>query len=282
MSIGNLVWRRFLVAAVLVCAGCATSTSTTTNAPKQGGFEAVLAGAHRAEANRARDQYRHPAETLAFFGIQPGMTVVELWPGGGWYTEVLAPYLRESGKLYAAHFTEDSDNEYIRKSITGFKSKLAAEPALYDRVMVTTLLPPDRLEIAPAGTADAVLTFRNVHNWMKMGGNEALVMQAAFSALKPGGVFGIVEHRAKPGTSREQMMESGYVTEDEVIRMATAAGFVLEEKSEVNANPMDTAVHPKGVWTLPPTLALGEQDRDKYLAIGESDRMTLRFRKPAQ
>jgi len=241
----------------------------------------VLAGPQRSAENRARDVYRHPAQTLAFFGVEPGMTVVELWPGRGWYTEILAPYLRDGGKLYAAHFPGDSAMDYYRKGIAAFREKLAADPAIYDRVVLTELGPPQALDIAPEGSADAVLTFRNMHNWMGQG-TEVQVMQAAFRALKPGGVFGIVDHRAAPGTTLEQVKKSGYLTEDMVIRAAEAAGFVLEAKSEINANARDTRDYPKGVWTLPPTLALGEQDRAKYLAIGESDRMTLRFRKPAQ
>lgn len=250
-------------------------------AQADGALDAVLAGEHRSEANRARDAYRHPAATLAFFGIEPGMSVVELWPGRGWYTEVLAPYLRENGKLYAAHFPAASTVEYYQKGLAAFKAMLAANPALYDRVVLTELGPPDSLAIAPAGSADAVLTFRNVHSWTGPG-NDLKVMQAAFAALKPGGVLGIVEHRAAPGTSVEQAMGTGYMTEAMVIGLAESAGFVLEEKSEINANPRDTRDHPKGVWTLPPSLALGDTDREKYLAIGESDRMTLRFRKPAQ
>ena len=244
-------------------------------------LDAALAGEHRSEANRARDVYRHPVETLGFFGIKPDMTVVELWPGRGWYTEVLAPYLRDNGKLYAAHFPAQSKVEYYQKGLAAFKAMLAANTALYDRVVLTELGPPDSVAVAPAASADAVLTFRNMHNWMGQG-NDVKVMQAAFAALKPGGVLGVVEHRAAANATAEQVKDSGYMTEEMVIKAAEAAGFVLEAKSEINANPRDTRDHPKGVWTLPPSLALGDTDREKYLAIGESDRMTLRFRKPAQ
>lgn len=244
-------------------------------------LDSILAGPQRSAENRARDRYRHPSETLDFFGIRADMTVVEISPGTGWYSEILAPYLRDHGKLYAAHYSPTAEVEYFRKAVGDFKVKLAATPAIYDRVILTEFMPPDTLNIAPAGSADAVLTFRNVHNWLKDSG-EVKVFKAAFTALKPGGVLGVVEHRAKPGTTREQSLASGYTSEQLVIEAAQAAGFVVDGKSEVNANARDTKDYPKGVWTLPPRLILGEQDKDRYLAIGESDRMTLRFRKPAQ
>ena len=242
---------------------------------------AVIAGEHRSAENRARDVWRHPAETLEFFGVRPDMTVVELWPGAGWYTEILAPHLRENGLLYTAHFPRESEQEYYRRGRAAFEARLAAHPDLYDRVKVTELAPPAGLEIAPAGSADAVLTFRNLHNWYGQGADVA-VLKAAYTALKPGGVLGVVEHRASAGATPEQMKKSGYLSEEAVIAAARAAGFELEESSEINANPRDTHDHPKGVWTLPPTLALGDTDRARYLAIGESDRMTLRFRKPVR
>jgi predicted methyltransferase len=248
------------------------------------GLQAVIDGSQRSAENRARDLWRHPAETLTFFGLRADMTVLEISPGGGWYTEILAPYLREQGTLYAAAYPGDIPGEegaYYRKSRTAFESKLAASPALYDRVKVTDFLPPSRLEIAPASSVDLVLTFRNVHNWLDEAGSEVAVMAAAFKALKPGGVLGIVEHRTPKEVSRKEMAERGYMNESAVIAAAEKAGFVFEEKSEINANPRDTHDHPEGVWTLPPTLSLGDQDREKYLAIGETDRMTLRFRKPA-
>ncbi|MFC6635260.1 class I SAM-dependent methyltransferase [Microbulbifer taiwanensis] len=242
-------------------------------------LKSVIEGDHRTEAYAARDQYRRPAETLEFLGIKPHMTVVEITPGGGWYTEILAPYLKEEGTFYAAHFPEDSGSSYYQRSLDGFKKKLAADKDSYGKVKLTAFDPASGSEIAPAASADAVVTFRNVHNWMR-GDNDQKAFDQFFAALKPGGVLGVVEHRAKPGTSRDDMIKSGYVTQDYVIELAKKAGFELEEASEVNANPKDTAVHPKGVWTLPPVLRLGDEDKDKYLAIGESDRMTLRFRKP--
>ncbi|WP_299585919.1 methyltransferase [uncultured Microbulbifer sp.] len=242
-------------------------------------LNSAIKGDHRSKEFAARDQYRNPAETLEFLGIEPDMTVVEITPGGGWYTEILGPYLGEKGKLYAAHFPEDSESSYYQRSLKNFKDKLAANKKAYQNVEVTEFSPQTGREIAPAGSADAVVTFRNVHNWMYRG-YEDKAFASFFAALKPGGVLGVVEHRAKVGTSKEDMVESGYVTQDYVIEVAKKAGFVLEEASEVNANPKDTAKHPKGVWTLPPVLRLGDEGKEKYLAIGESDRMTLRFRKP--
>jgi len=246
------------------------------------GIERVLAGDHRSDRNRARDVYRHPKETLRFFGLRPDMHVVEVWPGGGWYTEVLAPLLREHGTYYAAHYHIDEDtHSFYRKAQRNFLDKLAKRPDLYDRVVVTGLLPP-HVNMAPKDSVDLVLTFRNVHNWIEPGYEQAM-FDAFFAALKPGGVLGVVEHRAKDGISKRDMIRSGYVSEAYVIDLAHKAGFKLAARSEVNANPKDTKDHPRGVWTLPPTLRsgwLGGDDRERYLAIGESDRMTLKFTKP--
>jgi predicted methyltransferase len=258
--------------AVLVCACVQMQPGPAPS------LAAAVAADHRTPEFRERDRYRHPQETLEFFGLKPDQTVVEVWPSSGWYTEILAPYLRERGKYYAAGFVISNENvpEY-RLDIAGkFGMKLTARPDLYDRVVVTELGRPDRWQACPPGSADLVLTFRNVHNWMNAD-YEAEMFKAFHDALKPGGVLGVVEHRARPGTSREEMKKSGYVTEEHVIAVAKAAGFKLEARSEVNANPADTKDHPEGVWTLPPTLRLGDKDREKYARIGESDRMTLRF-----
>ncbi|NHN36288.1 class I SAM-dependent methyltransferase [Pseudomaricurvus alcaniphilus] len=227
----------------------------------------------------ARDSYRHPCTTLAFFGLTPSSQVVEIWPGGGWYSEILAPYLAPAGKFYAAHFPAATEVQYFRKSRADFEQRVSAEAQLFNGTRITEFYPPSGAVAAPAGSADFVLTFRNVHNWMKAGFAPAAFEDFA-RLLKPGGVLGVVEHRAKPGTSEQQMIDSGYVTEARVIELATAAGLILEARSEINANPADSTDHPKGVWTLPPSLRLGDEDRVKYMAIGESDRMTLKFRKP--
>lgn len=244
-------------------------------------LQAVIDGDHRAAENKARDEYRHPAETLTWLGVEPDMTVVEIWPSRGWYTEILAPYLRDNGKLYLAGFDRTSDRDYVKKTLKILDDKLAAAPEVYGTPAMTELSPPDKVEIAPAGSADMVLTFRNVHNWMTAGTADA-VFAAMYAALKPGGVLGLVEHRGDPDVEQDPQAESGYVTEAATIRMAEKAGFALMDSTELNANPKDTRDHPSGVWTLPPVLRLGDQDREKYLAIGESDRMTLKFRKPAE
>jgi predicted methyltransferase len=237
----------------------------------------ALAGSHRSEANRARDAYRHPRETLLFFGLEPHMHVVEITPGAGWYTEVLAPVLRDKGRLYAAHYhVDESTHAYYRKGRAAYLGKLAKNPAVYDKVVVTGIDAPKHVDIAPRGSADLVLTFRNVHNWTEAG-NDAAMFKAFYDALKPGGALGVVEHRAKEGTSVRDMRRSGYMTEAYVIGLAQRAGFKLAAKSEINANPKDTKDHPRGVWSLPPTLRGGDDGREKYLAIGESDRMTLKF-----
>ncbi len=243
-------------------------------------FEEILDAPHRSAAEKSRDTYRHPAETLQFFDVQPDMTVVEIWPGaGGWYTSILAPYLHEKGTFYAAQFPEDSEIAFYRRSVTRFKEKLAGHPDIYNHVRITALYPPNYSTIAPAGTVDRVLTFRNVHNWAKSGKTEA-VFASFFAALKPGGILGVVEHRAPEVRPLSRQIETGYMSEGYVIEQAEKAGFKLIDRSEINANPKDQTNHPAGVWSLPPTLRLGDQDRDVYQAIGESDRMTLKFVKP--
>ena len=244
-------------------------------------LQAAIAGAHRSEADKARDKYRHPLETLTWFGIKDDMTVVEVWPGrGGWYTDILAPFLKERGTYYAAGVDPQSSVESGRTAAKSFKDKLAANTAVFGGVKETILSPPTHVDIAPEGSADMVLTFRNVHNWMADGQAET-VFKAMYRALKPGGILGVVEHRANTTVPQDPKAASGYVREDVVIKLAEDAGFKLAGKSEINANPKDTKDYPQGVWTLPPVLRLKDVDKEKYLAIGESDRMTLKFVKSA-
>lgn len=230
---------------------------------------AAVAASSRTPANMARDKYRHPAETLAFFGVKPDQTVVEYSPSGGWYTEILAPLLRDKGSFYALQPTG--------RSLDGYKTFLAAKPEIYGKVKLVPF--PDQTSLIPAGSVDTLLTFRNVHN-MVMGGTEAATFKAFFDLLKPGGTLGIVDHRLPESRDTALEKTSGYLKVSTIRRLAEAAGFEYVGASEINANPKDTADWEKGVWTLPPTLRNGEVDKAKYLAIGESDRMTLKFRKP--
>ncbi|MDZ4319105.1 MAG: methyltransferase [Phenylobacterium sp.] len=248
-------------------------------------LEEAVAGDWREAQDKARDVWRHPVETLGFFGLKPGMTVVEIWPGAGWYTDILAPFLAASGgKLYAANL--QPNDPIAIEVVEAYRQKLRAKPRLYGDVEITAFGATSG-PMAPAGSADLVLTARNVHNWMAAG----IVDKAfsdAFAALKPGGVFGVVEHRANPGGVQDPTAANGYVEQAYVIRLAQEAGFILDQASEINANPRDTKDHPFGVWTLPPvrrTSARGQPadptfDSSPYEAIGESDRMTLRFIKP--
>jgi len=244
-------------------------------------LKTAIAGAQRTPANVARDAARHPLETLLFFGIRPDMTVVEISPGGGWYTEILAPYLRDKGQLILAGDDPESEVAYFRRGADNMAKKLAAQPAVYDKVKVAVFSTPKKLGYAPAGSVDMVLTFRNVHNWAANG--EAAThaaFQSAYTVLKSGGVLGVVDHRLPADRATDPKFGSGYVKVAQVTAWAEAAGFKLAAQSEVNANPKDTADHPNGVWTLPPTFANKDKDRAKFEAIGESDRMTLKFVKP--
>jgi predicted methyltransferase len=240
-------------------------------------IDAAINGAHRSEAYKERDRYRHPKETLLFFGLKPDMTVVEITPGGGWYTEILAPVLHDQGRYYAASYriTENSP-QYFRRMDANYRAKLNSAPDAYGKVELV-YFDSKAPEFAPAGSADMVLTFRNVHNWAEAGSSE-LMFRGFAAALKPGGVLGVVEHRARPGASFEQQISTGYMTEDYVISSARKAGFRLVAKSDINANGKDTADHPGGVWNLPPNLRnVAPADVAKMRAIGESDRMTLKF-----
>jgi predicted methyltransferase len=241
-------------------------------------IDAVLAGSWRSDKNKARDQYRHPKQTLEFFGLQPGASLIEITPGGGWYAEILAPLLKGSGHYTAAIITPKKKEGEDAQDKDALSKKFAGDAAQYGEAKVVQfdLKSPN---FGAPNSADMVVTFRNVHNWV-MADAAPGMFKAFFDVLKPGGVLGITDHRAKAGADLEKIKKSGYLPEDYVIKLATDAGFRLAAKSEINANPKDTTEHPEGVWTLPPSLALGDKDKDKYLAIGESDRMTLRFVKP--
>jgi predicted methyltransferase len=278
-----------LAMTVSSCASHSSGQAPAAEMPKESApdpktaaaLDKILAGDQRSAANRARDDYRHPKETLLFFGIQPDMKVVEIWPGpGGWYTEILAPLLRDHGKLYAAQWDTGTASQQIREALDRFNAKLATRPDLYDRVEVTALSPaPSTSRIAPDASVDMILTFRNMHNWLMFGWTDQ-AFGAMYKALKPGGILGVVDHRGDPTLPQDPKAASGYVDQKYAIQMIEAAGFKFVASSEINANPKDDRNHPQGVWTLPPSFALGDTDREKYAAIGESDRFTLKFIKP--
>ncbi|WP_045737721.1 class I SAM-dependent methyltransferase [Xanthomonas sp. MUS 060] len=253
------------------------STHGVTSPAADAALRAAIDGSWRAPANVARDAYRHPDQTLTFFGIKPTQTVIEITPGNGWYAEILAPYLRERGHYIAAVVdpaaVPEGRRDYQQKARSGLEEKFAAAPAQYDHAHIVAYSPSAPV-FGPPGSADLVLTFRNVHNWRKAGQAEGM-FKAFYQVLKPGGVLGVVEHRAKADLPADD--KSGYVGQAQVIAMAEAAGFALVGKSEINANPRDTKDYPNGVWTLPPSNQHDAADNAKYQAIGESDRMTLKF-----
>src|SRR6185295_16936235 len=266
-----------VLAVAFLIAACAARMSTRP--ATSGALDGVLAGNQRSAENRARDVYRHPKETLLFFGLRPEMKVVEIWPDpGGWYTEVIAPLVREKGKYYAAVLDAAPGNANQEKRVADFRAKLAGRPDLYDRVEVAVLSESGK-DLVPPASVDMVLTFRNIHNWMARGKAEQH-FAAMFRALKPGGTLGVVEHRGNAAKPQDPQARSGYVNEQYAIDLIEAQGFKLVAKSEINANPKDTKDYEQGVWTLPPVYRLGDKDREKYAAVGESDRFTLRFVKP--
>ena len=271
-----MIARTALLACLLggsaLLASCAPVQSAAVVDP--GPLRLAVAAPTRTAANVARDQYRHPVETLAFLGVRPSDTVVEIWPGGGWYSEILAPYLAQGGGTYIGAASE--------RGLTGLRKLVAAQPAAFAGVRTATfpVLDAGGTPVAP-GSADVVLTFRNVHNWMM--GDKPFERQAfaqMYAMLKPGGTLGVVEHRLPENADAAREKSSGYVKTSTVRRLAEEAGFRLVASSEINANPRDTADYPEGVWTLPPNFALKDKDRARYAAIGESDRMTLKFVKP--
>ena len=263
------------VALALLAGACVSGSSRESTAEA---LTVILAGDQRTPEERARDVYRHPKETLLFFGIRPEMKVLEIWPEPGWYTAVIAPLVREKGKYYAAVIAPDPSSKYITHRLEEYHARLAARPDVYDRVTVVTF-PLDGTDVLPPGSVDMVVTFRNIHNWMARD-QAAQAFRTMFRALKPNGVLGVVEHRGNPAVPQDPKAKSGYVNEDYAIKLIEEQGFRLVATSGVNDNPRDTKDYEQGVWTLPPTYRLGAKDHDKYAAIGESDRFTLRFVKP--
>jgi len=246
-------------------------------AAHDGALDAAIAGSWRTPAAVARDAARHPAEELTFFGLTPTMTVVEIWPSGGYWTEILAPYLHDHGTYYAAGLPRALGDRAAKAEET-FRAKLDANKAIYGNVRVTEF-GKDATDVAPPGSADLVVTFRNLHNWVGAGwGDQA--MATFYKALKPGGILGIEDHRGRVDQPQDPQAKSGYIRQDYAVEMARKAGFEFVGASEINANPKDTKDYAEGVWTLPPTLTLGDKDRAKYVAIGEADNFVLKFRKP--
>ena len=270
--------------ALTACSGPQTraDTASDVDAGHAARLDTVLAGDWRSADNRARDAARHPAETLRFFGVRPGQTVIEITPGSGaWYAEILAPYLHDSGQYIGAMVdpaaaAEGRARDYQRAQRDGLQARFDAAPAQFGRARMVAYDPTAPV-FGPAGSADVVLTFRNVHNW-RMSGQAEAMFKGFYDVLRPGGVLGVVEHRARADVPDDD--RSGYVGQAQVIALAQAAGFRVDGSSEINANPRDTRDHPNGVWTLPPTNRHEPQDAARYAAIGESDRMTLRFVKP--
>lgn len=266
-----------IISASILCTSVVSAHENHDNKHDTNQLQQAITNDYRSAQNKARDVYRHPQATLDFFGFDSKMTVVEITPGGGWYTEILAPALKGTGKLYGAHYPDTGKDDYYSKSRKKLESLLKSNP-IFSEVELTNFIPREESELAPAGTADLVLTFRNLHNWKDAGVEQ--VFNDAYRALKMGGILGVVEHRLPEGVDPKSA--EGYVSQTKTIAQAEAAGFKLVASSEINANAKDNAMHPRGVWTLPPVLALEDKDKEKYIAIGESDRMTLKFIKSAK
>jgi predicted methyltransferase len=260
-----------------VCALLAIACAGQAHAAPDAALGKAVSGSWRTQSLIARDAARHPAEELAFFGIKPDMTVVEIWPSGGYWTEMLGPYLHDHGTYYAATVPRTASAR-AAKAVDTFQAKLDANKAIYGNVKLSEF-GQGLSNIAPDGSADLIVTFRNLHNWVGDGwAYQALV--TFYKALKPGGILGIEDHRGSDAKPQDPKAGSGYLRQDYAIALAKKAGFELVGSSEIDANPKDTKDYPEGVWTLPPDLTLGDKDRAKYIAIGEADNFVLKFRKP--
>lgn len=271
---------------------CTSLTCLANDLPIAARIEQAMLADHRSAANTDRNRYRHPVGTLTFLGLEDGMTVMEIWPGGGWYTEVLAPVMRHHGQFIVAGYDVDIPDqpEYRYRLQQDLMDKFSAAPGVYDQVAITAFSPPESASLGEVESVDLVLTFRNAHGWVSAGIAESIFAEFA-RVLKPGGILGLVQHRAENNADPKVSAETGYLSEPAIIALARGAGLYLEARSEVNANPADSKDHEGGVWALPPVLVLcrdleGEDEivscREKHEAIGESDRMTLKFRKPLE
>jgi predicted methyltransferase len=268
---------------IMAAAKEARAIPTVTDAATDSALDRVLDGDQRSAASRERDVYRHPKATLGFFGIRRDMTVLEVWPGkAGWWTEILAPLLKDHGHYVAAQWDPKSEQPFIQDGLKAYQAKLAADPTSYGKVSVVALQYPNALTPVAPNSVDLALTFRNLHNWLGTPDAAKAMLTALYRSLKPGGILGVEDHRAAPSRPTDLQLKLGYVDEQAAIDLVKSVGFEYLGASEVNANPKDTKDYEQGVWTLPPTYRLGDKDRDRYKAIGESDRFTLKFRKPLE
>jgi len=272
--------RAIVLASVLGVAGLVgCSTTTPSRETTASAIDVALAGSQRSAADRGRDRYRHPKQTLLFFGIRPGMRVLQVWPESGWYTKIIAPLLHPRGVGYIAGvIAPDPGSRFLEARLAGYQRLLASRPDLYGGVRVVTF-PLNGADVLPPGSVDMVVSFEDLHEWMALGDAQQ-ALATIYRALAPGGVFGVVDNRGDPALPQDPWARNGYVRQDYAIRLIEAAGFRLVASSQVNANPKDTRNYPAGVWTLPPDYRLGNIDRARYEAIGESDRFTLKFIKP--
>lgn len=275
-----------LITLVLSGAMFSTSANAGMDPATKSALSGSINGEHRTAEDKARDQYRKPKEVLEFLGFKSDMTVVEIWPGGGWYSKILAPALQKDGKYYAATTGLNPPYGYQRRGLSAMLSTFGETPDLFRDAVITEFLEPYSLDIAPKGSADMILTFRNVHNLFAEGYGDGkyvdLVFQVMYDTLKPGGVLGIVDHRWPDPATEDPKAANGYLSVERALKHAKAAGFELAGQSDLLANAKDTHDHPEGVWTLPPSLALGDKDKEKYLEMGESDRFLLKLIKPAE